>query len=266
MAILEATDLVAVAGDRRILDGVSLVLNPGEVVVVVGPNGAGKSTLLRILAGELRPHRGRVTIDGRDLARYGPRELAQRRAVLSQSIAVTFPFTLADVIAMGAGDGRGPTVDALVRGAIDEVDLCGFEDRIFSTLSGGEQQRGHFARVLVQMACGEARHGPGVLLLDEPTSSLDLRHQLALAASAKRCAARGVAVLAIIHDLNLAALLGDRIVVLGGGRLMAEGEPADVVNEDLLQEVFGVRGAVGQIPLGKPFVLPHAAEPAPPNG
>ena len=267
MAILQASDVVVMAGGRRILDGVSISLKAGETIAVVGPNGAGKSTLLRVLAGELRPSQGQVLLDGGSVASLRPRLLAQRRAVLSQSISVTFPFTLAEVIAMGAGDGRGEVVDALVATAVADVDLCGFEQRIFSTLSGGEQQRGHFARVLVQMACGEARHGPGVLLLDEPTASLDLRHQLALTASAKRCAGRGVAVLAIVHDLNLATLFADRIVVLQQGRVVADGPPAEVVNEELLEKVFGVRGAVGRIPEGhRPFVLPHAAEPAPMHG
>jgi iron complex transport system ATP-binding protein len=262
--MLAAHDIVVSAGRRSILDGVSLTLGAGETVAVVGPNGAGKSTLLRVLAGELRPDGGRVMLDGREVSTFPPRLLARRRAVLSPSITVTFPFTLAEVVAMGAGDGTGRTVEALARAAIAEVDLQGFETRVFSTLSGGEQQRGHFARVLVQMACGEAMHGPGALLLDEPTASLDLRHQLALTASARRCAARGVAVLAIVHDLNLATQFADRLIVLQHGRLVAEGAPGEVIDDELLESVFGVRGAVGLLPpAGVPFVLPHAAVPAP---
>ncbi|MCC7348717.1 MAG: heme ABC transporter ATP-binding protein, partial [Variibacter sp.] len=120
--------------------------------------------------------------------------------------------------------------------------------------------RAHFARILVQMACGEARHGPGLLMLDEPTASLDLKHQLMLAASAKRCAGRGVGILAILHDLNLAALFADRIVVLQDGRTIRTGPPREVVTNDMLTDVFGVADAVNAMPPAQyPFVLPHAA-------
>lgn len=262
-ALLEATGIVVNAGARRILDHVSLALAPGECMAVVGPNGAGKSTLLRVLSGELRPRSGRVRIAGQNIASLPPRALARRRAVLSQSITVSFPFTVAEVVAMGAGDAGGANVDRLVTAALAEVDLVDFSDRAFPTLSGGEQQRAHFARILVQLACGEATHGPGLLLLDEPTASLDLKHQLALAASARRCAARGVAVLAVLHDLNLATLFADRILVLHGGRVACAGPPVAVVNEEMLAGVFGVRSAVGKVPpAGLPFVLPHTAEPA----
>ncbi len=142
-----------------------------------------------------------------------------------------------------------------------------FRDRIVTTLSGGEQQRAHFARVLVQLACAEAVHGPGVLLLDEPTASLDLRHQLDVARVARQCAARGVAVVAILHDLNLAALFADRIVVLDAGRLAASGPPAAVITDETLDRIFGVGDAVRRVPAGnEPFVLPHSAVSKRPQG
>ena len=132
-------------------------------------------------------------------------------------------------------------------------------ERIITTLSGGEQQRAHFARVLVQLACGEAVHGPGVLMLDEPTASLDLRHQLDLLAATRRCAARGVTVIAILHDLNLAALFADRIVVLSDGRVAGDGPPRETITDEMLSRVFKVGAAVGRAPpAGVPFVLPHA--------
>ena len=166
------------AGARAILDAVSLAIAPGETVALVGPNGAGKSTLLRVLSGELAADAGTVVLKGREPRAYEPRVLALHRAVLSQHTSVAFPFSVAEVVRMGAGDRRGAAVEPLVDAALAEVDLAGFRERIITTLSGGEQQRAHFARVLVQLACGEAAHGPGVLLLDEPTASLDLRHQL----------------------------------------------------------------------------------------
>jgi iron complex transport system ATP-binding protein len=256
--VLEAVDVTVRRGGRRLLDRVSLAFAAGECVALVGPNGAGKTTLLRALSGELALVSGLVRLKGRGIADYAPRALAEHRAVLSQSTQVTFPFTVADIVRMGAGDRRSKSVDAWADAALAEVDLADSADRIITTLSGGEQQRAHFARVLVQLACGEAAHGPGVLLLDEPTASLDLRHQLDLLAAAKHCAARGVAAVAILHDLNLAALF-DRIVVLNRGRVAEDDKPAAVITDVTLEKVFQVQHAVGRVPADRrPFVLPHA--------
>jgi iron complex transport system ATP-binding protein len=254
------TDAVSVrAGGKTLLDQVTLAFAPGQCVAIVGPNGAGKTTLLRLLGGELRPQTGTVRLKGRNVAAFAPRSLAEHRAVLSQDISVVFPFTVAEIVRMGAGDRRGPRIEALVDEALREVGLSPLTERIITTLSGGEQQRAHFARVLVQLACGEAVHGPGVLLLDEPTASLDMRHQLDLLAATRRCAARGVTVIAILHDLNLAALFADRIVVLSGGRVAGDGSPSDIITDDILERVFHVGAAVGRLPTGGiPFVLPHA--------
>jgi iron complex transport system ATP-binding protein len=260
MTLIAAENVTVRRGGKTLLDAVSLALSEGESVALVGPNGAGKSTLLRTLSGELTPQSGRVRLRGRELTAYSPRDLALHRAVLAQSISIAFPFRVAEVVRMGAGDGRSARIDERVTAALAEVDLGGFRDRVVTTLSGGEQQRTHFARVLVQLGCGESVHGPGLLLLDEPTASLDLRHQLDLAASVRRCAARGVAVLAVLHDLNLATLFADRIIVLERGRIVADGTPAEVVTDSMLTQVFGVTTAVGRVPTGLPFVLPHAAQ------
>jgi iron complex transport system ATP-binding protein len=257
-ALIAADGITVRIGAKTLLDGVSLTVAPGEVVALVGPNGAGKSTLLRVLAGELKPRAGSIQLKGLALARYAPRELALHRAVLSQSISVPFPFTVGEIVRMGAGDRGGRAVDALAEAALDDVDLSAFRDRIITTLSGGEQQRAHFARVLVQLACGEEAHGAGLLLLDEPTASLDLKHQLDMIEAVARCARRGVAVVAILHDLNLATLAADRIVVLDGGRVAADGAPSDTVTDDLLARVFRCASAVSRTPPpGVPFVLPH---------
>jgi iron complex transport system ATP-binding protein len=260
--VLETRSVSVRVGAKSLLDDVTLAFAAGETVAIIGPNGAGKTTLLRALSGDLRPEygrvRGEVRLKGRDVVAYAPRLLAAHRAVLSQHVAVAFSFTVADIVAMGAGDRGGPQVAALVEAALAEVDLAGFAERIITTLSGGEQQRAHLARVLVQLACGETAHGPGVLLLDEPTASLDLRHQLTVAACARRRAEGGTAVIAIVHDLNLATLLADRVVVLDRGRVAGDGSSRDVITDAMLERVFGVTGGVGRVPAaGVPFVLPQ---------
>ena len=257
MRVISAENITFRAGAKTLLDGVSLSVAPGEFVALVGPNGAGKSTLTRVLAGELKPASGDVTLKGKPLTAYGPREFALHRAVLSQSISVTFPFTVGEVVRMGAGDRGGRAIDEFAERALADVELTAFHDRIITTLSGGEQQRAHFARILVQLACGEEKHGLGLLLLDEPTASLDLKHQLDLLEAVSRCARRGVAVVAILHDLNLATLSADRIVVLQDGRVAAAGTPAETVTDDVLARVFRCERAVGRTPPGVPFVLPH---------
>jgi iron complex transport system ATP-binding protein len=261
--VVESVALTIAVRGKSLIRDITLSIGAGETVALVGANGAGKSTLLRALAGELAASAGSVKLRGRDPKSYPPRELALHRAVLSQSVTVAFPFTVAEIVRMGAGERRGAMVETLIDSALAELDLNGFRERVIGTLSGGEQQRVHFARVLVQMACGEQAHGPGIMLLDEPTASLDLRHQLDLIAATRRRAERGVTVIAILHDLNLAALFAHRIVVLSGGQVAADGPPDRTITDALLQETFGVADAVGHVPEPKtPFVLPHRARKA----
>ncbi|MBS0534013.1 MAG: heme ABC transporter ATP-binding protein [Proteobacteria bacterium] len=261
MNALDVEALSVRVSQKRLLDEVSFNVAPGETIAIIGPNGAGKSTLLRALSGEIAPSGGAVRLQGRPPQAWHPRDLALRRAVLSQHVSVTFPFTVAEVVRMGAGERRGAAIDARVDAALAAVDLDGFQDRIINTLSGGEQQRVHFARVNLQLACGEEANGPGILLLDEPTASLDLRHQLDLVSVAKQCAARGTTTIAIVHDLNLAALIAERVIVLAQGRVAADGTPMETINDETLSRVFGVASAVGRVPeQATPFVLPHRAE------
>jgi iron complex transport system ATP-binding protein len=256
--MLEASGVTVRAGTKALVSDISLAFAAGQRVALVGPNGAGKSTLLQALAGGSRIHGGYVRLKGNDIASYAPRALACHRAVLLQNSNVAFPFTVTEVVSMGAGDRGGSRIAALVEATLAEVDLTDFADRTITTLSGGEQQRAHLARILVQLACGEGEHGPGVLLLDEPTSSLDLRHQLDVLAAVRRCAERGHTVITILHDLNLAALFADRIVVLHRGQLAGDGTPAETVTDAMLDRVFGVRAVVGRTPPPPmPFVLPH---------
>jgi iron complex transport system ATP-binding protein len=246
-------------GAATLLDDIALDVAAGEMVALVGPNGAGKSTLLRTLSGELRPTQGNVRIKGRDIALYRPRDLAAHRVVLSQTITLTFPFTVEEIVRMGAGDRKTASVTREVEAALHAVDMSAYRHRVMTTLSGGEQQRVHFARVLVQLAFAESEHGPGILMLDEPTASLDLRHQLDLLKLTRARTSGGTAVIAVLHDLNLATLFASRVVMLERGRVVANGTPAETVTDELLERVFKVTTAVGRVPAdGVPFVLPHS--------
>ncbi|MGZ5836197.1 MAG: ATP-binding cassette domain-containing protein [Xanthobacteraceae bacterium] len=179
-AVIEAQSVSMAINGATLVDAIDLRIDGGETVAIVGPNGAGKSTLLRLLSGDLRATRGEVRLKLRELQSYPARQLALHRAMLSQHVSVTFPFTVEEIVHMGAGDSGRATAPRFVDATLHEVGLNDFRQRQLPTLSGGEQQRAHFARVLVQLACGEALHGPGLLLLDEPTSSLDMRHQIDL--------------------------------------------------------------------------------------
>ena len=159
---------------------------------MIGPNGAGKSTLLRVISGDRAPSSGAIRLKGRTPADYGPRELALRRAVLAQSVSVAFPFSVIEVVRMGAGERTGPAIETMVEAALSDVDLLGMRDRIVNTLSGGEQQRTHFARVMVQLACGEVAPRAGLAVARrtdiEPRPSSPARS--VVRGAALRCARR----------------------------------------------------------------------------
>jgi len=235
------------AGASRLLDDVSVAVIPGEVLAVVGPNGAGKSTLLRVLAGDLAPQAGRVLLDGRAIGELRAGELARLRAVLPQQSLLQFAFTVREVVQFGRYPrDDGPERDALVVGqALRAAEVEALSERIYPTLSGGEQARVQYARVLAQ----EARY----LLLDEPTAALDIRHQELVLRVARRQTAAGIGVLAILHDLNLAAAHADRIVLLSRGRVAAAGTPWEVFTSERLSAAF-------EHPI---MVTPHPARPCP---
>lgn len=260
-ALLVGRGLSYAAGGRRLVEAADLEAEPGTVQVIVGPNGAGKSTLLRLLSGELRPLAGSLAYAGEPAAEIPPWRLATLRAVMPQATRLAFPFAAAEVARIGL-DGIGRrldrrTCDALLADALRRADVTHLADRAYATLSGGEQARVQFARALCQIAAGRTVAPRQVLFLDEPTASLDLRHQTGLLEAAARVAAEGAAVVAILHDLNLAAAYADLLLVMEAGRIVARGPPAAVIRDDLLARVFGVPWRVGQLPEpGQPFVLP----------
>lgn len=263
-AMIEARNVSFLRGGRAVLDGIDFAARPGSFTAIVGPNGAGKSTLLKQLAGEYRPSGGDVLIDGEPLARLAPRRAAARRAVLPQSSSLSFPFNVREIAALGITVpgfvmARDDAEDMIDR-ALDHVDLGDKADRLYDALSGGERQRAQLARVLCQSWAGERFHGPGVLLLDEPTAAQDLAHQLRVLDVARDHAAAGGTTVVVLHDLNLAARYADAMVVIADGRKAAEGPPADVLTLDLLRTVFAVHLPPSTVPPdGRPFVLPQIA-------
>ena len=233
-AVLAACHGVRVElGGRTVLDGVDVEVRAGEVLALVGPNGAGKSTLVSVLSGDVRPDRGEVVVDGRPLGGWSTVELAMRRAVLLQQVAMSFPFTVLQAVQMGRAPWLGyahELDDEVVHRCMVDTDVAHLADRVYTSLSGGERARAALARVLAQQA--------GILLLDEPTAALDIRHQEQVLSLARRRAAEGDAVAVVMHDLGLAAAHADRVVILSKGRVRAQGAPEVVMTSELLGEVY----------------------------
>ncbi|MGW1220417.1 heme ABC transporter ATP-binding protein [Streptomyces californicus] len=250
---VEAVGLSVRLGGRQVLDSVDLTAHAGEVVALVGPNGAGKSTLLAALAADLPAGSGEVRVDGRSTADWSAPELALRRSVLPQSAALSFPFPVEDVVRMGrapwAGTEREDEDDAAVAAAMAATEVARFAGRPFSALSGGEKARVALARVLAQRA--------PLMLLDEPTAALDLRHQELVLRICRERAAAGDAVVVVLHDLGLAAAYADRAAVLHEGRIAELGPPEQVFGGDLLGEVYRQPVEVFPHPrTGKPLIVP----------
>ncbi|ANY14625.1 heme ABC transporter ATP-binding protein [Bordetella pseudohinzii] len=250
---LQAHHLTLERGGKRILTQVSLTLAPGAVLGLLGANGAGKSTLLACLAGELAPVSGQVEINGRPLRQLAPGQQARLRAVLPQKPSLSFDLGVEEVVAMGAypfPELSPGQVGQLCEQALRQAGVSHLAQRRYLELSGGEQQRVQFARVLAQCQAAPAGE-PRYLMLDEPISNLDPRHQIDLLRTARELAReQGAGVLVIAHDVNLAARWCDRIMLLADGAAVAEGAPAEVLTPANLRHVYGVQAEV----------LPHPRE------
>jgi iron complex transport system ATP-binding protein len=255
-------------GSATLLAEVSVAVQPGEIVAVAGPNGAGKSTLLAVLAGDRHPQAGSVSLGGRPLGSWSRSELALRRAVMGTSSEVAFDYTVEEVALLGRlprhGGDAGPADRAIVRSLLDAADCGHLADRPFVTLSTGERQRVQLARAIAQVvdgpddaraddaATGREAAAERYLLLDEPTSSLDPAHQHVAMRMLREQARAGCGVLAVLHDLDLAAAYADRLVLLSHGRVAASGTVAEVLREETLASVFGIHMLVMPPPR-----LPH---------
>ncbi|MFJ2236582.1 ABC transporter ATP-binding protein [Streptomyces sp. NPDC087859] len=230
---LDIEDVTVEIAGARIVDDLRLAVDSGAFVGLVGPNGSGKSTLLRCVYRALRPSGGVVRLDGQDVHAMPARDTARVLAALPQESSAEFDFTVAEVVAMGRLPHRDRTAAADAEICAEAMGRTGVEhlaERGFLALSGGEKQRVLIARALAQR--------PRVLVLDEPTNHLDIAHQLDVLSLVR---ASGVTVLAALHDLNLAAAHCDVLYVIADGRVVASGSPHDVLQPDLLAEVFGVR-------------------------
>ncbi len=246
-------------GPAEVLRGITLQLEPGEMIAVVGPNGAGKSTLMSILSGYRDGYEGSCAFLDVELRDWKKTALGRRMAFIPQLVRLEFPFTAEQVVLMGRtphchGLFESPQDREAVRRAMEITDTVEFAPREFGQLSGGERQRVVLASALAQQ--------PEVLLLDEPTSFLDLKHQLGAYGLLRGLARSGISVIAVTHDLNLAAHYADRVIVIVQGRIAANGPPEEVLTGAMLADVFEVDARVGKGPTGRPWVFYDNAAPA----
>ncbi|MGQ0680130.1 MAG: heme ABC transporter ATP-binding protein [Actinomycetota bacterium] len=251
--LCEARQVRATLGGKQVLSCADLTVLSGEIVALVGPNGAGKSTLLAVIAGDLKPDHGEVFIHGARIGQWSAFELSMRRAVLPQHVTVTFPFTVREIVSMGRAPwGRTCAQehdDEQIEQALAATELSDLRDRHFPSLSGGERARASLARTLVQQT--------QLLLLDEPTASMDVRHQELVLGQARRRARMGDGILVVVHDLGLAAAHADRAVIMKEGKVVASGPPSQVFTPSILSQVYEHEIEVFLHPAtGVPIILP----------
>lgn len=239
--MIKVSNLCYSSADKVILNNVNIEIEPGQITAILGPNGAGKSTLLKCLTSALSPQQGAITLDDRPLHSYSLRQLSKKRAILSQSNAINFPFTALEIALMG----RNPHIDKkesafdheVVEQTLKKMDAWHLKDRVYPTLSGGEQQRVHLARVLAQIW----GHQNSYLFLDEPTSALDLKHQYELLECIKLlCKTDNLAVVAVMHDINLAYHFTDNTIFIKQGQAVMSGNSRQVINANNISECYNL--------------------------
>ena len=254
---IQTRDLSFAYQDRLVLHAVSLSVDRGEMIGILGPNGSGKTTLLKIFSAVLHGQ-GAVKINDRDIGTYGRRDLSKLFAVVAQESRVNFPYTVAEVVLMGRASYHsafaleGKKDLEIARASMELTDCLLFANRYLHELSGGEKQRVMIARALAQE--------PEILLLDEPSAFLDLKHQVQVFELLRRLNRdRGLTIVAALHDLNLASLFFPRLVVLRDGKIYRDGSPKEVLTEKTIEEVYGIRIRIEQDPFSeKPqlFICP----------
>jgi iron complex transport system ATP-binding protein len=232
-------DLSFAYKDKPVLDGISLSIDKGEMIGLIGPNGSGKTTLLKIFSAVLTAS-GEVQLNGRNIRTYGRRELSRLFAMVPQESQILFPYTVAEIVLMGRASYHSPLAlegerdIEVARASMELTDCLSFADRYLHELSGGEKQRVIIARALAQE--------PEILLLDEPSAFLDLRHQVQVFELMRRLnRERGLTIVAALHDLNLAALFFPRLVMLREGKIYRDGSPKEVLTEETIEEIYGIK-------------------------
>ncbi|MBO0344600.1 heme ABC transporter ATP-binding protein [Roseibium sp. CAU 1637] len=256
---LDVEGVCVVIGRKEILRQVGFKAEAGRFSAIIGPNGSGKSTLLKAIIGELGYH-GSIRLAGRLVSEENRRELSLCRAVLPQHTSVAFPLTVHEVVSLGRRVRGNEGGSYSVEDALAAVDLNGFSGRSYQQLSGGEQQRVQLARVLCQVGAPVGPEGPRWLFLDEPVSSLDIKHQLWVMRFARSFAEGGGGVVAVMHDLNLTAMFADHVLALKQGEARAEGSVQQVITSDLVSSLYECVLPVGETPGREmPFVLPQVA-------
>jgi iron complex transport system ATP-binding protein len=260
--MIYASKISVTRGGRALLDDVSVSARSGELLAILGPNGAGKSTLLKVMAGDFAPEAGQVALQGRPLGLWLPLELARVRAVMRQDTHLEFAFSAREVVMMGRYPHCQHQTTArdwdIVDEALATVDAAHLAARTYPRLSGGEKARVQFARALAQVWPGDTE--PRLLFLDEPTAALDITHQHSLLVMARELTrTHRFAVIAVLHDLNLAARYADRIVLLDQGRVVSTGRPAEVLTPEQLMATYHVAADCHTTPTGELWVHTRAA-------
>jgi iron complex transport system ATP-binding protein len=256
--MIQAANISLDVRGRAILNKVDIAIKPGSFTAVVGPNGAGKSTLLKVLANEHTHYKGDVTINGKKIDAYSPKELSRVRAVLPQSTTLQFAFTAEQIVMLGrhAHSSTSQVNHSIVKEIMGLTGIEEFRDRNYLTLSGGEKQRVQLARVLTQV--WEETVYPRYILLDEPTSSLDIAQQQHIFDLAKQVSQRNIGVMAIVHDLNQAVQFADHIYFLRQGEIVASGEAQKVFTKPNIEATFCCRVNVYHDPCNNcPYIIPE---------
>jgi len=255
----EAIDITYRAGDKTILRNASVAVKPGRFTAIVGPNGAGKSSLLKVLSHEQRAHSGKVMLNGKSIRKYKPKELSRVRSVLAQHSNLQFAFTVSEVIALSR-QSHSTSRDEnakLIEEVMEATGTLSLAERNYLTLSGGEKQRVQLARVLAQV--WDETLFPRYVLLDEPTSSMDIAQQQSMFSTVKKICSRNIGVLAIVHDLNVAAQFADYIYMMNKGQVVGSGTVAEVFTKQNIEHTFCCKVNVYHDPCNNcPFIIPEA--------
>ena len=228
-------------GSKYIVKDLEFSFKAGNLVSIIGPNGAGKTTLLKLMSGELKPSGGEIFLNDFAFSELSLKERANKRAVMTQSSSVVFDFLVEEILEMGWVQGSS---DDFVKACSDVVNSCGLDElmgRKFNTLSGGEQQRVQFARALLQVGGLSKTADDRFLLLDEPTSNMDVAYELNLLNLAKEVRKTGVGVIVVLHDLNLAARFSGQIILMNSGLIVASGQPEEVLSDRILSDVYSTQ-------------------------